>query len=325
MKIQPPIRLGVIGAGNIATHHIKAATENGFFLDSICARDYSNNAKIIGSQFGFRKVCDVFSDFLEQTVDAYMILTSTDVQVSIAEKLLDKGKPIFIEKPVSSSSQEIRSLKELDKNNQIVVGYNRRNYSSTQQLNRVIKELEIKTFHVNVPELASNPSPSSEEVKYMVLENSVHIFDLTFFLFGQPISWSIDTTDVGGKFFARSIQMKFCDSSTGTMFLAAGVPDNWSITVYAPGNRYVLSPLENFIHFDGMKSIKATLDRPNKRYIPTSSHEWLPDPHDVTFKAGFCKQMQDFHDFVIYGHRPKALASLSEAEFVISFAEEVLA
>ena len=324
MNTNSKIRLGVVGAGQISSHHIKAALDNGFVLDSICAKDNSHRAQLLGSEFGFRKSCKTFEDFLNQEVDAYLVLTKSSVQVSIARNLLSKEKPILIEKPVSLNPLEIKSLHKADVNDNIVVGYNRRNFSSTKKLKSILNDLPTYAFQVNVPELAANASPKSEVIEQMILENSVHVFDLAFFLFGKPISWKIHALNSDSKMFARYVDWECSDTRTGSMFVTIGVPDNWSISVYSPGNRFVLSPLEVFSHYSEIELVAATSNRPNKLYIPKASQGWSPDEVDVRFKAGFQAQMKDFRSFILSRIRPATLASLPESEFVISFAQEVL-
>jgi predicted dehydrogenase len=318
------LRLGVVGAGRIAPHHLKAAVSNGFILDSICARNNSKNAYLVGSEFGFRAICKTFEEFLNQQVDAYLILTETSAQVSIARHLLKKNKPILVEKPVSVNLDEIKSLRKADKENRIVVGYNRRSLSSTKELKSILNNLKPYYFQINVPELASVTNASNDDISYMILENSVHIFDLAFFLFGKPSSWNIKALNVDSRIFARSIELEYGDSHLGSMLVTIGVPDNWSIIVHAPGNRFVLSPLEVFNHFDRIESVAATSDRPNKLYFPKTAQVWSPDVEDLTFKAGFYAQIRDFQSFVLSNNRPDTLSSLSDAEFVLSFAKSVL-
>jgi predicted dehydrogenase len=314
----------VVGAGRIAPHHLRAAVNNGFVLDSICARENSQRAQILGSEFGFREVCKNFDEFLAQQVDAYLVLTETSAQVSIASRLLEKDKPILIEKPVSVSPDEIKSLLEKDKQGKIVVGYNRRNLSSTKRLKSELNNLEILNFQIKVPELAANTNPSAEDIRYMILENSVHVFDLVFFLFGKPKTWSVKSLDSDSKMFTRNIELDYGNGRIGSILVTVGVPDNWSISVFTPGNRFVLSPLEVFNHYDKIDFVAATHERPNKLYIPKISQDWNPDIEDLTFKAGFYAQMRDFRAFVISNARPQTLGSLSEAQFVVSFAQALL-
>ncbi len=314
----------MVGAGRIAPHHLRAAVNNGFVLDSICARENSQRAQILGSEFGFREVCKTFDEFLAQQVDAYLVLTETSAQVSIASRLLEKDKPILIEKPVSVNPDEIKSLLEKDKQGKIVVGYNRRNLSSTKRLKSELNNLEILNFQIKVPELASNTNPSAEDIRYMILENSVHVFDLAFFLFGKPKTWSVKSLNSDSKMFTRNIELDYRNGRVGSILVTVGVPDNWSISVFTPGNRFVLSPLEVFNHYDKIDSVAATNERPNKLYIPKISQDWNPDIEDLTFKAGFYAQMRDFRTFVISNARPQTLGSLSEAQFVVSFAQALL-
>ena len=321
---QSVIKLGVVGAGKIAPHHLRVAQKNGFSLDSICARDNSKSAETLGREFGIKNICNTFDEFTNKSVDAYLILTDTESQVFIARKLLVKNKPILIEKPVSANPDAIRSLASQDKSCKIVVGYNRRSLSSTRTLKAHLPNLPSLQFHVNVPELSSSPYPTFEDIRYMILENAVHVFDLVFYLFGEPESWQVTRIDSDDGFFARSINFHYKGAQKGVMSLTTGVPDNWSINVYSPGQRFVMSPLESFIHFTEMDSIAATLERPNKRYFPKSVDMWEPEIEDVEFKAGFDYQIRNFRQFVLTGTRPEVLASLSEAYFVSAFAKAVL-
>ncbi len=324
MSNQSVIKLGVVGAGKIAPHHLRVAQKNGFSLDSICARDNSKNVQTLGREFGIKNICNTFNDFMNKSVDAYLILTDTESQVFVARKLLVKNKPILIEKPVSANPDAIRSLASQDKSSKVVVGYNRRSLSSTRTMKAHLSRLPILQFNVNVPELSSSPHPTVEDIKYMILENAVHVFDLVFYLFGEPESWQVTRLDSNDRFFARSINFHYKGAQKGVMTLTMGVPDNWSINVYSPGQRLVMSPLESFTHFTQMESIAATLARPNKRYIPKVVNMWEPDIEDVEFKAGFDYQIRNFRQFVLTGNRPEVLASLSEAYFVSAFAKAVL-
>lgn len=124
--------------------------------------------------------------------------------------------------------------------------------------------------------------------------------------------------------FTRNIELNYRNGRIGSILVTVGVPDNWSISVFTPGNRFVLSPLEVFSHYDKIDSVAATNERPNKLYIPKISQDWNPDIEDLTFKAGFYAQMRDFRTFVISNARPQTLGSLSEAQFVVSFAQAIL-
>jgi len=324
MTRKSEIRLGVIGAGRIAPHHIRAALANGFLLDSICGRDFSKNAQSLGKQYGFKKTCSTFEELLARQVDAYLVLTETSAQIEIARELVKRDKPILVEKPVSRSPEQIEALEKIDTNQRIAVGYNRRNLHSTITMKNHLTNLDNIFFIMNIPELSTNLKASSEDIEYMILENSVHAFDLAFYLFGRPRKWSTKKVYFDSKTFASIVDLNYANGSKGIIGLTIGVPDNWSIDVFAPGKKYEMSPLENFAIFDKMGTIASTNERPNKLYVPQSSSGWLPDKLDLEFKAGFYRQMNDFREFVLTNSRPERLASLSDAKFVITFAQSLL-
>ena len=195
MNNRTAIKLGVIGAGSITPQHIKVAVKSGFILDSICARDYSRSARILGHEFRFMNVYDTFEEFSMRKLDAYLVLTNTESQIEITQKLLEKRKPILVEKPVSTNPDLIKALDFNDKLNQVVVGYNRRNLSSIRNLRASLNKSPFSFFTVSIPELSSLQYASSEEIENTILENTVHVFDLIFFLFGKPDRWQITGID----------------------------------------------------------------------------------------------------------------------------------
>jgi hypothetical protein len=215
-------------------------------MDSICARDNSLNAKALGKEYGFIKTFNTFAEFMMRDVDAYLVVTDTNSQIPISRKLLAMDKPILVEKPGSINVQEIDSLKKEDKNERIVMAYNRRSMSSTRTLRSLLNEISTKSFILNVPELSTKPNPNKEEISYMILENAVHAFDLLFYLFGRPSTWTISKLDIDYLMFHRIINLNYSPSRTGIINLTIGTPDNWALTVYSRGSRYVLSPLEVF-------------------------------------------------------------------------------
>ena len=324
MNNRTAIKLGVIGAGSITPQHIKVAVKSGFILDSICARDYSRSARILGHEFRFMNVYDTFEEFSMRKLDAYLVLTNTESQIEITQKLLEKRKPILVEKPVSTNPDLIKALDFNDKLNQVVVGYNRRNLSSIRNLRASLNKSPFSFFTVSIPELSSLQYASSEEIENTILENTVHVFDLIFFLFGKPDRWQITGIDYENRMFSRTINFYYGGIHKGTALVTIGIPENWSITVYSPGQRFVLSPIESFINYSKMESTPATSNRPNKIYTPQSITPWKPDWEDIEFKAGFYRQIKDFHEFITMGNKPDTLASLSDAHFASAFAQEIL-
>ena len=317
-------KLGVIGAGSIASHHLRAAQENGFVLDSICARDNSENSKRLGQEFRFRHIFSTFEELLISPVDAYLVLTNTKSQVPIARRLLEKKKPILIEKPVSTNPFLIQELDLEDKFKQVAVGYNRRNLSSIHSLRSYLSRSPMTYFTLSISELSTISSPNTEQIEKTVLENTVHVLDLVIFLFGKPDYWKITGIDFENRMFARTLNFFYGGIHKGTILITIGTPDNWSMQVYSPGHRFVLSPLESFVHYNEVGVRQITPRRPNKVYVPLGTSIWKPANEDIKFKAGFYRQMEDFYKFVTTQERPDTLASLSEAFFASTIAQQIL-
>jgi UDP-N-acetylglucosamine 3-dehydrogenase len=114
-------RLGLIGVGTWGINHLRALTE----LDStlIGIADVDRAKAELAAKHGFA----FFQDYqqLLAKVDAVVITTPTDTHYQIVSSCLNAGKHVFVEKPITTSSEQGNKLVELAeaKNLILSVGY----------------------------------------------------------------------------------------------------------------------------------------------------------------------------------------------------------
>lgn len=117
------LKIGVLGAGHLGKIHIKCTKDIpeyelvGFF-DPI-----PENASRVSEEFGIRGFDSIAS--LIDAVDVVDIVTPTLSHFDCAEKVLNAGKHVFIEKPVTNTLKEAEDLIALSKskNLKIQVGH----------------------------------------------------------------------------------------------------------------------------------------------------------------------------------------------------------
>jgi predicted dehydrogenase len=117
------IRIGVLGAGHLGKIHIKLIKEiPQFDLIGFYDPDDENANKVI-ADFGINRYDSV--DSLLEEVDAVDIVTPTITHYSCASKALKKSKHIFIEKPITNTIKEAKSLIDLarEANVKVQVGH----------------------------------------------------------------------------------------------------------------------------------------------------------------------------------------------------------
>ena len=126
------IRLGIIGAGNIAQEHLKVIEAmDGVSAVGITSRTKSK-AEELARKYDVEEVFKNVDDLINKcNPNALMILVSANQLYEVTKKLIPSQIPLFIEKPPGLVPEETNILMELaEKYNTInMVGFNRRYYS----------------------------------------------------------------------------------------------------------------------------------------------------------------------------------------------------
>lgn len=102
-----PIRLALIGAGSISSHHARVIAESTHARLDVVIDSDADKAQKLADQFG----CS-FSKLLDPAFkcDAAIVATSTDSHTEIGLTLLEAGRPLLVEKPLASSVDDVDLL-----------------------------------------------------------------------------------------------------------------------------------------------------------------------------------------------------------------------
>ena len=317
------MKIGFIGAGSIARAHIVAAEAAGFTPNAICARNSSENARNLSKEFANLRFFNSYEDFVEADFDCVSILLNTDVAVNMYSKvLLDRDIPVLIEKPIARESSIFTNNLNLDRE-ETLVGYNRRFYSSVNEIRLLLAEKENIQSNWNIPEVSWEQNPISSVRKHFLLENSVHILDLFLFLLGSPMESKFMNYDQN-KFLQHSTSLhQFANGNIATLNINFGVPDNTFATFYSPGINYLLKPIEILSKFSKIVTEPASEILPYKKYVPTEDNVWEISKYDLLFKPGFYEQYLEFMR-ICTGEKRTIGATLRDAYNVIKFAEQII-
>ncbi|MGH7450402.1 MAG: bi-domain-containing oxidoreductase [bacterium] len=123
------IVVGVIGAGNYVTTHLlpHLQSNSAVCLGALCTAT-GMTAFQAGRTFGFQTI-DSDAEKLISESDAILIATRHNDHASYALKALQKGKPIFVEKPLALNQEELDAIASVLSNGcngAVMVGFNRR-------------------------------------------------------------------------------------------------------------------------------------------------------------------------------------------------------
>lgn len=317
-------RIAFVGAGAIARYHASAAREAGFELAAIAASPRSRRARSVGEEFGFSSVFDTGEELLESSGwDALVICSIHELLFPYLKHALRDGRPILVEKPAAMRSSDIFSLLGTP-NDHVAVAYNRRHYASSREARNFLYTNGRGVVTIEVPEIVGRTAETGAPEWKGVLTNSVHMFDLASYIaggLGQRLHEPLGTPRVGDG----SVQLR--RSRDGHLVIIKAIwnsPANFSITLEAREQRYVLSPIEVGTRYSGMQVIEPTADVPIRRYVPSTQTTTVASAAFPSEKPGFVEQMLSFRSLVLGDHRPPELATLADAAAALTVAEDFI-
>ncbi|HEY6805823.1 MAG TPA: Gfo/Idh/MocA family oxidoreductase [Pyrinomonadaceae bacterium] len=285
------MKVGVIGAGNIAEKHLevlRALPE--VEIAAISSRGHPR-INTLAENFG---IAEKFTDYRkmldEVPVDAVLVLVSATQIVPVTGECLRRGVPTLLEKPPGLSAAEAQSLADIaaETNCLNMVALNRRFYSVMKHAREAILEAgplvsvlvegperlgEVKAVGVHPPEV----------IEGLLFANSIHCIDLLRY-FGGDVERVCATAGQWEEEQKNSFGalVKFQGGHTGHYIAHWMSPSSWSVTLYGMGRRVSLNPLE--------KGVMMKADR---------SEELLPvDQVDLDYKPGLYAQNKFFLDCV---------------------------
>lgn len=314
-------KLAIIGAGSIAKSHLNAAMAAGFELSAICGSNGSVRAKELSSEYKEMTCFENYDLLLGSNFDAISLITSTTPTWDIFLKIEKINKPILIEKPVTMNLDSFKNHNL--ENEKVVVGYNRRFYSSINKLKNKLIEEEFYFARFSVSELSWNPNALIEKQHESILENSVHSLDLVHYLFGPIEIMSISRNLIGERLNSIITLAKNKKNKIIEIVITFGIPINTSIEVWFHHGVVVCKPIEEYEEFEGMQMIQPNESSTYKRYIPIKIDNWRISKSDQKFKPGFLEQYNEFL-LIVNGGRSKQIANLQDAKQALELATKII-
>jgi len=229
--------LGFIGAGNYATAVlIPAFREAGARLKIVASGGHSS--ALAARTFGFEESTSDSVNVLDDSeVGAVVIATRHESHSRLAVEALQRGKHVFVEKPLALDLESLGALESAAheaaaRGVHLMAGFNRRFAPATEALRDLLAGIaEPKTFvaTMNAGELPREHWTRDIEVGGgRILGEACHFIDLLRFLAGSPIV-GVDARGMRGETPRTSpedsacILLSFEDGSIGTVvYTAAG-------------------------------------------------------------------------------------------------------
>ena len=182
-------RVGVVGVGHIGKNHARlyAGLSSAEFSAVLDTDDGA--ARATAEEFGAR-VATSLDDFAEQ-IDAASIATPTSSHFEIARQLLERGKHLLIEKPITEDPAHASQLAELAAQRQLVL-----QVGHVERFNPVLGALEEHLTHPRFIEAHRlSPYPNRSTDIGVVLDLMIHDLEIILHLVRSPVQ-TIDAVGV---------------------------------------------------------------------------------------------------------------------------------
>lgn len=178
------IRVGVVGVGNMGRHHVKsfAALKHLCELVGIYEIDGEKSQEIAKS-YGIESFSSL--DDLLKKVDAVSIVTPTTTHLHIALQALEAGCHILIEKPITSTLEEAKTLLQRTKQRGrvIQVGHIERFNPAVLELPKILEGQEIIAVNME----RKGPFDPRIEDTDVIQDLMIHDIDIMRSILDQPI------------------------------------------------------------------------------------------------------------------------------------------
>ena len=175
------IKIGVVGVGHLGKHHAK-------HFSSMA------NAELVGVYDVDRDRCQEVAkentttpfeslDTLLETVDAVSVVTPTEYHKSVAESCIEKGKHVFIEKPITKTVKEAEALIALAKKTGVII-----QVGHIERVNPALlplKNFNVSPKYIEVQRLAPYMSRGTDVP--VVLDLMIHDIDLILAFIDSPV------------------------------------------------------------------------------------------------------------------------------------------
>ncbi len=172
-------RVGVVGAGSLGFHHIRILRDLPGVRFSGFVETRRERAGEVERELGV-KAHESLDDLLAVT-DAVIVVVPTSAHFPVASAAIERGKHVFIEKPITTTLEEADALLELARKKGVIV-----QIGHIERFNRAVR---AALPYVNKPRFIDSErlapfSPRGSDVA-VVLDLMIHDIDLLLTLVGS--------------------------------------------------------------------------------------------------------------------------------------------
>jgi predicted dehydrogenase len=199
------VRVAVIGAGNVGGIRCQVIRESPDSEVGIVADLDWERARALARTCGAEASNDPLAAIKSSNVDAVVICTPTKFHAGLACAALRAGKHVLCEKPLTRSLAEADEILEAVPVRRLVLktGFNYRYMANVRQAKQIIDAGALGPLHFLRCRYGHGGRPNYEQHWCtdlelsgggVLIEQGIHILDLTRYLLGEPVAVSATTS-----------------------------------------------------------------------------------------------------------------------------------
>ena len=264
------LNLLIVGCGSIGKRHAQVLTDLGVAHLTACDPSAEQRQSMQALLPQVKIVEDYEAALASGRFDGAFILTPTAMHLSMAEKVLRAGCHVFIEKPLSNSTDGVDGLKALanECGRQVMVGFCFRYHEVLLRAKKLLEQGVIGRL-VNIRALMGEPFANYMNMYYSRYSGAfelVHDLDLALWYSGQPVE---EVHAVYGSFSDMGM------SSPDSIELLLRFRDRMAATVHLD---FYQHPRRRQIELIGVKGTIivefASWDRATLSWYTTDTRAW---------------------------------------------------
>ena len=223
-RSEDEVNIGLIGAGSFAQNVLLPALKGRATLIGV-ASGRPNNARYAAEKFGFDYCTGEFEEVLEDDrINTIFITTRHDLHAPLVLQAMEKGKHVFVEKPLCLSQQDLDFIRNAYKSHgvQLMVGFNRRFAPQIQKLKTAFQPgIPVAiNYRINAGTLPPDHwVHDAEQGGGRIIGEVCHFIDLAcYFAEAAPSSLAAHAlSDVSGLNDTLTINLAFSNGSTASI------------------------------------------------------------------------------------------------------------
>lgn len=308
------MRIGAIGCGGHGTTniwpHLRGA---GMELVATCAR-HLDRAEAAAAAWGATQAFDDPAKMLDSVegLDGVVVVVPPDQYASILEVAIERGVPVFCDKPGADSAEEAADLAARAEaaGVPVVVGYQKRFGSGYRQAKDLIDGGVIGSLTQG--SFSWSMGPMGDNLRGWLFENPVHHFDLARYFFGELEDVSVSTARTGG----HALAINASSAAGAVVSLSINTNGSWfqhneAMVVFGEGHAVVVDNIDTCIH--------RPPERPEQVWRPNYT---VPMPlNSSAATMGFAPELEHFRAVVTEG--AENLSSIASAAATLALTAEI--